>query len=424
LERVVAADAECIDGKIEKSEAKYRMLGRDGDWRWMRSVLRATERDSTGKAVRLLGTMTDITLLENAVDLAQAKEAELASLIVNAPVAMAVLALSGKFLLLNAACYRLLGYPEGTLRDRSLWRLANIEMMAELRTEVEGLIDGKVSTFTAEKQYERPDGSKVDFVVRMSKIRGNTSEQTRIVAQMIDITEKNRLAKLKDDFLATTSHELRTPLTVVHGALSLLQGLGELPGQSEKLLGLARRNSDRLLHLVNDLLDFQKLNSGQLSLQLEVVNVVDLVKQSVEEIEPLVSKFGVNITFDAVRKHLWVRADPLRAKQVITNLLSNAAKFAPPDGSIEVGLDETCTVSVTDHGRGISDEFRDRIFLPFSQQAEHSTRAREGSGLGLAISNGLVERMGGQIGFESAPNVRTTFWVRFPMAAEDERRSA
>ncbi|MCR8827927.1 PAS domain-containing sensor histidine kinase [Pseudosulfitobacter koreensis] len=424
LATVEAIDAQCIEGRTEKAEAKFRMKVGDGTWHWMRSILRVTERDEDGNAVRLLGTMIDITPLETALELAKARKAGLEMLIANAPVAMAVLALDGTFLLLNDACYPLLGHPRGRLEQQKFWKLLNAQMLREIKAEVDNLIQGKTDTCKIEQRYIKPDGDAVDIVIRISLIRRDEAEETRLIVQMVDITENKRLDALKDDFVATVSHELRTPLASVYGALSLLAGaMGDNASeQARKLLSMAQRNSTRLIEVVDDLLDFQKLTTGHFSIELAKVDIRELVRQVSTDNELFAKKFDVCLALQLPDHEVFVKADALRLRQVVTNLLSNAAKFSPTGGRVLVRITNTehcCTVCVSDNGRGISSEFGERIFRPFSQQSEHLTRDREGSGLGLAISKGLVERMSGEIGYTSEPNVETTFWIRLPLWRQD-----
>ncbi|MEP3686346.1 MAG: PAS domain S-box protein [Sulfitobacter dubius] len=421
---VEALDAECIEGRIEKSEAKFRMRVGDGSWRWMRSILRVTERDDQGRAVRLLGTMIDITPLENALELAKARKVGLEMLLANAPVAMAVLAMDGTFLLLNDSCYSLFGYPRGQLEQKKFWKLSNTETLKNVRDEVERLLTSDISASRIEQRYTKPDGEVVDIAIRLSVVRRPEPTETRLIIQMVDITEKKRLEALKDDFVATVSHELRTPLASIHGALRLLTGaVGEQASeQVKKLLDLAGRNSVRLGEVVKDLLDFQKLTAGHFVVEMARIEVVELVEQTILDNEPFSEKFEVNVVLDGPDRPVYVNADAQRLKQVITNLLSNASKFSSSGGTVHVCVDashQSCKVSVSNNGPGISQEFGARIFQPFSQQADPLTRSREGTGLGLAISKELVENMGGEIGYESTPSVRTTFWVRLPIFSKN-----
>ncbi|MFG6577558.1 sensor histidine kinase [Sulfitobacter sp. 1A15333] len=145
--------------------------------------------------------------------------------------------------------------------------------------------------------------------------------------------------------------------------------------------------------------------------------MIELVKQTILDNEPFSEKFEVSVVLGGANSPVYVNADAQRLKQVITNLLSNASKFSTTGGTVYVCIGasgSTCKIAVSNDGPGISKEFGARIFQPFSQQADHLTRSREGTGLGLAISKELVESMGGEIGYESTPNVRTTFWISFP----------
>ena len=420
-EEVEALDAECIAGRVERSEAKFRMRVGDSDWRWMRSILRVTERDEQGDPVRVLGTMIDITPLETALALADARRAGLEMLVSNAPVAMAVMSLDGTFLLLNDPCYSLFGYAAGQLEQKNLWQLSGQETLEKLKAEVETLLDGDSSISRVEEKYIRPNGEVIDMSIRISIYRREHVSDSRLIVQMVDITETKRLEALKNDFVATVSHELRTPLASVHGALRLLTGvIGEgAPEQVDKLLGMASRNSERLTQVVDDLLDFQKLTAGHFSVEITQVDAIDIVRQTVADNEPFANKFNISVLVDAPEHPIIVHADAQRLKQVLTNLLSNAAKFSDCGTTVDVkaGIDEGAfLISVTNRGRGISPEFGKRLFEPFSQQAEHLTRDREGTGLGLAISKELVENMGGEIGYSSQINVLTTFWIRLPLA--------
>ncbi len=424
---VEALDAECIAGRVKRSEAKFRMRVDDGKWRWMRSILRVTERDEQGNPVRVLGTMIDITPLETALELAEARRAGLEMLVTNAPVAMAVLSLDGTFMLLNDACYALFGYAAGQLEQKKVWQLSGKKTLKNLRAEVERLLAGNTSISRVEEKYVRPNGEVIDIAIRISIYRREHINDSRLIVQMVDITEAKRLEALKNDFVATVSHELRTPLASVHGALRLLAGAisDGASEKVEKLLGMASRNSERLTQVVDDLLDFQKLTTGHFSVEITQVDAIDIVRQTVMDNEPFANKFDISISVDAPEHPIIVHADAQRLKQVITNLLSNASKFSVCGTTVEVkaAVDEGAfLISVTNSGRGISPEFGKRLFEPFSQQAEHLTRDREGTGLGLAISKELVENMGGEIGYSSQINVQTTFWVRLPLALLSKRQ--
>ena len=235
-----------------------------------------------------------------------------------------------------------------------------------------------------------------------------------------DITERRVVERMKGDFIATVSHELRTPLTAIQGAVDLLAGGvgGELPEIARDLVVTAASNAIRLRKLVDDLLDFEKLTSETLTLTKRRVHIVPLVDEVIMCAAPFATKYDVRIQrLPAEEGDLEIDTDPDRLGQVITNLLSNAAKFSKPGGVVDVGIlprDERVVLSVSDRGAGIPEAFRDRIFQKFSQVDSSDSRAKGGTGLGLSISKAIVEKLGGEISFESTLGVGTTFRVTIP----------
>jgi signal transduction histidine kinase len=234
------------------------------------------------------------------------------------------------------------------------------------------------------------------------------------------IDEHKKMERMKDDFISLVSHELRTPLTSIHGSLGLLNsGLAEgQPEKARQLLEVAHRNSQRLVRLIGDVLDLQKIESGTMPLDMRPLEIGPFLEQAIEVNEAYGSQFGVSFVLNGAPAPLGVRADPDRLMQVITNLLSNAAKFSPRDQPVVVSaqrLGSVVRVNVTDRGPGISEEFRSRIFQRFAQADSSTTREKGGTGLGLSISKAIVERMGGRISFETEVGVRTTFYVELPL---------
>jgi signal transduction histidine kinase len=233
------------------------------------------------------------------------------------------------------------------------------------------------------------------------------------------LDERRRVEQLKNDFISTVSHELRTPLTSIHGALGLIGAryAQALPPEAGQLLDVARRNSLRLVRLVNDILDLQKIESGLLSFALQPLELGVHIRQAVEATEPYAARYGATIAVRETPANAWLQADPDRLMQVMTNLLSNAAKFAPSGTSVTVSATRCqgmLRIEVNDRGPGIPEAFRARVFERFAQADSSSTREREGSGLGLNISKAIVEKMGGRIGFDTEFSAGTTFFVELP----------
>jgi PAS domain S-box-containing protein len=225
--------------------------------------------------------------------------------------------------------------------------------------------------------------------------------------------------QLKSQFLSTVSHELRTPLSVISGAISLLSiEQSKLSEDTQSVLRLAERNSKRLTLLINDLLDIEKLTSGDLTLRLNTYSINKLVVNAIEENTGYAEQHNVSIRLvNRLSSDRLLSIDSLRFTQAMTNLISNAAKFSPSGGEIKViisSLKHDVLVEVIDEGAGIPVEFKSRVFEPFAQAESSDSRNKGGTGLGLAITKTIIEKMGGSIGFESEPHQSTRFWFSLP----------
>jgi signal transduction histidine kinase/DNA-binding response OmpR family regulator len=225
--------------------------------------------------------------------------------------------------------------------------------------------------------------------------------------------------RLKDEFVATVSHELRTPLTSIAGALGLLNGnaAGKLPDSAKRLLTIAYTNSQRLVRLLNDILDIEKMESGKVVFDFKRVEVRPLVAQTIEANRALAESIGVRIRLVAASAAVDVRVDPDRLVQAVTNLLSNAIKFSPPGKEVVVAVEarnESVRISVRDHGHGVPDEFKPRIFEKFAQADATDARQKGGTGLGLSIVKQIVDRLDGTVGFGDAPGGGAIFHVDLP----------
>ena len=228
--------------------------------------------------------------------------------------------------------------------------------------------------------------------------------------------------KAKSEFVSVASHELRTPLTSMRGSLGLLASgkFGELSREAKSLLDIALRNTERLILLVNDILDIQKIESGSLEFQMQAVEIGALVAQAVEANRDYAGQFQVSFVLADGAPRAMILGDPNRLMQVLGNLLSNAAKFSPRNEQVRVSLARAkgaVRIEVADRGNGIPESFRERIFEKFAQADSSDTRGVGGTGLGLSIAKAIVEKHGGLIGFASAPGAGTVFHVLLPEIA-------
>jgi len=235
-----------------------------------------------------------------------------------------------------------------------------------------------------------------------------------------DLSEVQRVERMKHEFVSMVSHELRTPLTSIHGSLSLLaENVDALDPTVKRLIGLAHDNSERLVALVNDILDFEKLRAGQMRIEAMPLDLRDAALVAVRTCEGMTTRRATRIELRAGDAPLPLHTDPMRLNQVLVNLLSNAIKFSPVGGEVVLALERVgdhARAVVSDQGPGVPAAFVEHLFEPFAQAANLDTRKQGGTGLGLAISRALIERMDGQIGL-APPQVGqgAVFWVALPL---------
>ena len=252
----------------------------------------------------------------------------------------------------------------------------------------------------------------------------SATEQALIQARLThDVTERRRVAQMKTEFISTVSHELRTPLTTINGALGLLCGgaLGAVTEQAQTMLDIAHKNCQQLTLLINDLLDMEKLAASKMRFELRAQPLIPLVEQCLQSMRDYAQQYQVTLVLTQQAAGVRVQVDGSRLQQVLSNLLSNAAKFSPQGGQIEVAVHQdnsTVRIEVTDHGPGIPAAYKSRIFHQFSQADSSDSRQKGGTGLGLAISKELIERMHGTIGFESQEGCGACFYVELPVIPE------
>ena len=266
----------------------------------------------------------------------------------------------------------------------------------------------------------RPDGTEFDVEMTMSQMTFKGEDQT--IAIVRDVTERKRLENLQSEFISVVSHELRTPLTSIQGALGLMIGgvAGQIPRDLRQMLEMCKRNSDRLLNLINDILDMDKISSGNLEFHFTANSSGKILREAVTVNQPYALAHDVNFVTKNNTSSI-VMVDTGRIQQVLTNLLSNAVKFSKPSDIITVSAierDGVIRFAVTDSGPGIPEHYHSKIFDRFIQVENANTRSSDGTGLGLSISKSIVEHHHGTIGLDSELGKGSTFWFDLPVSEE------
>ncbi len=338
-----------------------------------------------------------------------------------APIAVLELDTEGRIKEVNREAENLFGYPAGELVEKgaSIKILVRPNRHEEFDKGWRNLLEKRESIAGLKISNPRRDGIEVVCEWTVTPLVNPDGTIVSIIAQGRDITQQLEADRLKQEFTSTLSHELRTPLTSIIGSLQLVNAgvLGDLNPDQAELTEVAERNGQRLLDLINDILDIEKIESGKLTLFSEPMPMDELVSESVKLNQGFADRYEVKMTTHGVR-NVVVNADRKRLLQVMTNLISNAAKFSPAGGTVEIDMiekDGVVKVCVGDRGAGIPENFRGRIFSRFAQADSADTRAKGGTGLGLAICKRLIEMMGGTIGFDPREGGGTTFWFELPI---------
>jgi PAS domain S-box-containing protein len=347
--------------------------------------------------------------LKEEEDLLRSNEARVRSIIERMPVGLVILSENDTLEFANPTVEKMFGYSPRQLTNRHFSDLI-------VTTESMDTILAKAATKTVELMGVKRNKAEFPIELSISAITLFAGESR--LATLLDVTERSQIQRLRQAFVAMVSHELRTPLSSVRGYLTLLSigAFGTLTG--EAVLGAERAESNvvRLIALINDLLDLEKMESGNLNMELADTSVFALVDQSVDAIKQFADEHEVSI--EKPRADYGLYADPGRIVQVLINLLSNAIKYSEKSSTIRMEVTENdanqLEFRVIDCGRGIPENLQETIFERFQQVEPSDANVKGGTGLGLAICKIIVEQHQGSIGVESAPGKGSTFWFKLP----------
>ncbi|MEH2052199.1 ATP-binding protein [Nostoc sp.] len=290
----------------------------------------------------------------------------------------------------------------------------------EDRQRVELEVTEQLKPGQYDKKYRiiRPDGSIRWIRDRAFPIKNELGAVVRIAGIAEDITELEQINLMKSEFIGIVSHELRTPLTAIRAALGLLQtGIyDKKPDKFKRMIEIAAIDSDRLVRLVNDILDLERLESDRAILEKTTCNAADLIQQAVAGVQAIANQQNITFQIHPTNAQVWAAADAI--VQTLTNLLGNAIKFSPADSTITLSVQQQTDrvlFQITDRGRGIPADKLEAIFGRFQQVDASDSRTKGGTGLGLAICRSIIDQHGGQIWAESTLSVGSTFFFTLPL---------
>ena len=432
----VMADLQAyLDGKSPSYASEFRMLCKDDRWSWILSRGMVVSRDASGKPLRMIGTHADISeRVRQQEEIARINQRLDLALQGSRLAIWDVDVASGRIYLSDGWAEMLGDPPSETFTDApALYSLVHPDDHKRIFAAYIGALKGTSPEYHVEHRVRTRTG-KWKWVLSHGQVvqRDTAGRALRMSGTNADISVRKEIERMKNEFIAVVSHELRTPLSSIVGSLGLLDGTTNLSAETRTLVRVARDNSQRLVRLINDILDVEKLDSDTLKIALEPVELDALLRTSVLANQGYAEQFGVRLALTDNHGPAWVKANSDQLLQVMANLLSNAAKFSPHGARVEVRLErmkDAYRVSVIDPGPGIPEEFKPRVFDRFAQSDSSNSRQRGGTGLGLAICKMIINKLGGKIDFASTPGTGTTFYFELDAlaqaAGEDkEKRSA
>ncbi|MBD1873074.1 PAS domain S-box protein [Nodosilinea sp. FACHB-131] len=447
-DRIIAALGRERQG--ENFDQEYRYITPGGELRWLRSKAFPLFNEA-GQVVRVVGTVENTTERKRTEEALCQSEARFRSAFDDAPYGISLVSTTGQFVLVNPYYCTLLGYTEAELLTLTFKDITHPDDWASDWAGFQRMMSGEARTYEIEKRYLSKQGEVIPVVINAAPIYDAAGNPIYSVGHVQDIRERLAIDRMKDEFISVVSHELRTPITAIQGALALL-GAGvyaDRPEKARHMLDIAINNSDRLVRLVDDILSFERLESGKVQLEKETCQLATLMYQAIDSVQLLADRSGITIALIPLNLTLWAAPDAI--VQVLTNLLSNAIKFSRHGETVwleatalageEVGEMGKITelgqvtlpplhpptpspphphllLTVRDHGRGIPAEKLEVIFDQFQQVDASDSRQRGGTGLGLAICKRIVQQHQGHIWVESHLGQGSTFFVQLPLMPE------
>ena len=422
--RVMAELQAYLDGNSPAYATEYRMLCKDGSWKWLLTRGVVVSRDADGKPLRMIGTHADISgRVRQQEEITRANE-RLDLALQGSRLAIWDADIAGGRIYLSEGWAEMLGEaPRETFTDgASLLELVHPDDRERVASLHLAALKGASPEYHVEHRI-RTRGGGWKWILSHGQVvsRDASGRALRMTGTIADVSARKEIERMKNEFISVVSHELRTPLSSIVGSLGLLVRMADLREDMQTLIRVARDNSQRLVRLIDDILDVEKLDSDTLQIQLEPVELEGLLDTAIQANQGYADQYGVSLVPAQKQGPAWVDANFDKLMQVMANLLSNAAKFSPRGARVEVRLArirDAFRVSVIDPGPGIPEEFKPRVFDRFAQADSSTSRHRGGTGLGLAICKMIIDKLGGKIDFVSTPGRGTTFFFDLPPRAQ------
>ncbi|WP_423023495.1 sensor histidine kinase [Undibacterium sp. Ji42W] len=358
--------------------------------------------------------------LENALQEQRVVQNRLQAITDNLPCIITFMDRQERYLFVNAFVMTEFGIKPEHLLGRTLREVVGDEFYKVHAPHVQAVLAGERVSFEGEGKLNKRTYYYQSVYVPAYDDAGQV---TGFYAMSFDIADRKRVEMMMNEFVSMVSHELRTPLTSINGSLRLVAAgvAGQVPEKAHELITVAMRNGDRLLHLINDILDLEKIASGKMEFNFQLSQIGPMIQDAISANKSYADQYGVSIHWHEAYAELMVNVDRHRVGQVLANLLSNAIKFSHKGGEVEVTVEmilsrQRIKVIVTDHGCGIPSNFHSKIFQKFSQVDGSNTRKKGGTGLGLNICKTIIEKMEGSIGFTSTVDVGSQFFFELPLA--------
>jgi PAS domain S-box-containing protein len=415
------------------SETEIRNLMRvrhkDGRWVWLEGNAHVVREPATGAVVEFVSLLRDVTEERTTAAALRLEQARLAEAQRIAQLGSFTWDPATNEMSWSDEMYVIFGVAKGVYRPTidALRARVHPDDRARIRDAGENARRER-RPWSVEYRILRADGAERTIQGRAAVAVDAEGRVSEVYGTAQDITERKEVDRLKNEFVSTVSHELRTPLTSIRGALGLIEGgaAGELPDAAQELVRIARRSTDRLVRLINDLLDIEKIDAGRVQLHRRRVLPSEIAQATMSDVAGVAQSACVSLQYDVLTDPP-LSGDADRLVQALTNLVSNAIKFSSPGGGVVVTVRETAgrraRFEIVDRGPGISAADQPKLFAKFQRLDSSDTRSKDGTGLGLAIAKALVEEHGGEIGVVSAPGEGATFWFELPVVPDTSSRA-